>query len=78
MRLNNCQLDIYYRCISLDHGPCDEVTTGPSFPPPPISLVWLLGNLQGKAEGPYFAERQPKPALGLLWGKLRHQSTSRS
>lgn len=21
MRLNNCQLDIYYRCISLDRGP---------------------------------------------------------
>lgn len=32
MRLSNCQLDIYYRCISLDRGPRDEATTGPSSP----------------------------------------------
>lgn len=29
MRLNNCQLDIYYRCISLDHGRCDHRTLFP-------------------------------------------------
>lgn len=70
MRLNNCQLDIYYRCISLDRGRCDHRT---------LSLVWsVLENLQGKAEGLYSSKRQSKPTLGLLWEKMRHHPSSRS
>lgn len=32
MRLSSCQLNIYYRRISLYRGPCDGVSTGPPSP----------------------------------------------
>lgn len=66
MWLNSCQLIIYYRCISLYHGPCDGVTTGPSSP---ISSVWsMLENLQGKAEGLTFLKVNQSQLLVYFGG----------
>lgn len=66
MRLNSCQLNIYYRCISLYHGPCDGVTTGPSTP---ISKVWsMLENKQGKAEGLTFLKVNQSQLLVYFGG----------